>query len=183
MGKCNENENPMTTAKTVGIRNSIATRLLKTVFGFYLIIAVGVTMAHMVIEYSYQKGNIQNDLRDIQRTFEPGISVDLWQLNQESLESVIRGMLEIPTIVGVKIHNESGKDVALGGVVSHNDRIGDIGFHIDISGLVDGAVDFRSGASYQFELFEHSFPIRYTYEGIDRVLGKATIYSSSAVIY
>ncbi len=45
----------MKPGKFIDVKNSIATKLLKIVFSFYLIIAISVTAGHMVMEYQYQK--------------------------------------------------------------------------------------------------------------------------------
>ena len=100
---------PVKPENTVGIRHSIATKLLRVVFALYIIIAAAVTMSHMVMEYRYQKSNISGDLEGIQRTFEHALAVDMWNMGEESLRSTVKGMLEIPTVVGVEINNDTGK--------------------------------------------------------------------------
>ncbi len=167
----------------VRIKDSLATKLLRTVFSFYVVIAVAVTVAHMVIDYNYQKDNITKDLKNIQKTFEKGLSVNLWQLNQEALETAVKGMLEVPMIVGVKIQNEDGIEVVCGGIISRNDNVENLVLQVDIAGLSDQAAYNPINQSYQFELFEHSFPVHYVYENKSRYLGEVTLYSSSTVIY
>ncbi len=103
-------KDPLKASSRIPIRNSIATKLLRIVFGFYLVIAIGVTVGHMVMEYRYQKESISRDLEDIQRTFERGLAIDIWQLSEESLLTAVDGMLEIPVIVGVKIQDINGVD-------------------------------------------------------------------------
>ena len=114
-------EKTVETKEHVPIRNSIATKLLRVVFSFYLVIAIGVTMVHMVMEYRHQKDDIINGLEGIQKTFEQGIALDMWQLNQESLSSTIEGMLKLPVVVGVRIQDAKDADIAFGCIsLSHS---------------------------------------------------------------
>ena len=167
----------------VGIKDSIATKLLRTVFGFYLIVAVTVTAIHMIVEYNYQKDNILQGLISIQKGYEQGLAVNMWQLNREALETLVRGMVESSEVVGVKIQNEKGENVAISGNISQQGKAGHVGSHTDFSGLSDSEMSTHEDGSYPFDLFEHVFLIKYNFEGKIKFLGKATIYSSSTVIY
>jgi len=137
----------------------------------------------MVLEYRYQKDNIQQDLEDIQKTFEQSIALDLWHMNQKSLSSTINGMLKIPAIVGVKIINIDNLGVAIGGIISQNNRIGDVGQHIDLMGLDIKEAPIHMDNIKELRLFTHEFPLVYTYQDEDRLMGKASIYSSTSVVF
>jgi len=163
-------------------KNSISTKLFKTVFGLYLFIAVGVTIGHMIFEYRYQKNNIQKDLQDVQKTFEHGLALDLWQLDGKSLQSTLEGMLEIPIIVGVKIQNAEDVTIAVAGTVSQNEIAGDLGLHVDLLGLSDETIDLKLGKRYDLNIFMHQFPLQYEYKNKIRDVGEATFYSNTSVI-
>ncbi len=173
----------MTPQSEISMGNSIATKLLRYVFSLYLVIAIAVTVGHMVMEYQYQKKNISNDLRDIQKTFEKALAIELWQLNQESLRSTVEGVLEIPVISGVKIKNVNGIDVAVGGIIAQNGEVGNVGLHIDLMSLNETDLAVHEDEKYTLEVIEHTFPIVYTYENETRQLGMVTIYSNSSVIF
>ncbi len=168
----------------INIRNSIATRLLRIVFSFYIVIAIGVTLIHMIMEYRYQKDNISRDLENIQRTFERGLAIDLWQMNQESLSSTVEGMLEIPVIVGVKIQDENGVFVAVGGIIAQGEDIGNVGRQVNLLGLNQEESKIHEDEKYKLDVFMHRFPIVYTYyEEETKQLGEATIYSNTSVVF
>ncbi len=164
------------------MKNSIATRLLKVVFSLYLIIAVGITLFHMFLEYRYQKESIHKDLEDIQQTFEQGLALDLWQMDQPSLQSTIKGMLKIPIIVGVKIQNPKNLDVAVGGIIRQENVVGAVGLHVDLLGLNQIESSVHENEKYNLELFMHRFPIIYSYDNETNQLGTATVYSNTSVI-
>ncbi len=173
----------MKSESAISIRNSISTRLLRIVFSLYLVIAIGVTLTHMVMEYQYQKKNIGHDLVNLQKTFEQGLAVEIWHLNHEELQSTLKGMLEIPAIVGVRIQNESGKSIAIGGIIASGSDIGDVGQHVNLLGLDKEESEFHNIESLTFELFKHEFPILYTYKEETKTLGRATIYSSTSEVF
>ncbi len=173
----------MKSDKQIPIKNSIATRLLRVVFSFYLVIAISVTLGHMFMEYRHQKKSISRDLRDIQRTFEQGLSIDMWHMDQESLRSTIKGILEIPVIVGVKIQDKAGLAVAIGGIVAKDDIVGEVGQHVDLMGLNQEEFSIHRDGIYNFDVFAHQFPLSYSYEEESRRLGTATIYSNTTVVF
>ena len=90
----------------VHLKDSIAARLLKVVFTIYLVIAVNVTLIHMVVEYYHTKNNIRQELKLFQKTFEASLARSLWSLNAGQMHSTLKGIVEMPVIVGVKIVNK-----------------------------------------------------------------------------
>jgi len=174
-----KSENP------IGIRRSIATKLLKIVFSFYLLVAVCLTIGQMVMEYRYQKSSVEHDLKAIQQTYEKGLAIDLWQLDDESLSSIIEGMLKLPVVIGVKVRNARGVDVAVGGIIHHHGvRVGNAGQHINLLGLgkeVTALYDeHHSDNNY---VFTHEFPLSYVHGGKTDQLGRVTLYSNSSVVF
>ncbi len=167
----------------ISIRDSIATKMLVAVLALYLLIATCVSIIHLWVEYRYQKENIIEDLGDIERAFTPGLAVNLWDLDENSLQASVEGMLKIPILVGVKISNNEQTLVAIGGIVKGHGKKGDVGFHINLSGLSDEEAAVHEAELYTFEMFERQFQISYNLDGKTIPLGGATIYSNSSVIY
>jgi len=94
---------------TVSFRHSIATRLLTIVFSIYLIVTFTVTLTHMIAEYYDTKNKIGEDLEIFNKTFAPGLSLSIFNVDDEQAASVIKGMFEIPIIVGVKVEDPEGE--------------------------------------------------------------------------
>ncbi len=169
-----------------GIRKSIATKLLKVVFSIYLVIAIGVMISEMVMEYRYQKANIRRDLEGIQGTFEHVLANDIWQMDQQELRSTIEGMLEMPVIVGVEIHNDKGTDIAVGGIIKHDHDppiAGKVGINVNMFGLDLSESKVTQENAYKYEMFSHSFPIMYSHEKGTTELGRAKVFSNASVIW
>lgn len=167
----------------VNIRNSVATRLLRIVFSFYIVFAILVTLSHMLIEYNYQKGDINNSLVEFQPTIESTLSMNLWHMDDQSLKSTIDSIVKIPLIVGIKIKDESKNAIAIDGVVTEADFSGRVGQDIDFLGLKNDGYVAAQDDPYNLEIFQHAFPIYYRYKGKQRRLGEVTLYSNSSVIF
>ena len=153
------------------------------VLGLYLLIATGVSLSHIWMEYRYQKANIIQDLGDIENAFEDGLAVSLWGLDQKALQASVEGMLRVPTLTGIRIITDEGTTVAIGGIVTDRGETGNVGLHVNLLGCSDEDKDVHEHEPYKFEIFKHQFPITYESKGEGLPLGRATIYSNSSVIY
>jgi signal transduction histidine kinase len=155
-------------------KDSIATQLTKFVFAWYCIVASLITISQVVVEYGYTKSQIIEELAANKKIFEPVLSVALWNLDQQQLQSSIDGMMAIPIIRGVRVmHNES-QIKAVGQVVDDNnirqtyDQFGD---PTDLTPATNG------------ELISYSFDVFYTYRNKGRKVGKVIVYSDSTAIF
>ena len=173
----------MRSKRQIPIKNSIATQLLKVVFSLYLIFAIAVTLGQMFMEYRYQKNNIHHELKDIQKTFEHALGINLWYLNHESLVSTLEGMLNLPAIVGIKIQNIEGKNLAIGGIITQREVSGKVGLHIDLLGLNPEDSEIHKDNKYNLDVFMHKFPIFYINNNETKQLGEATLYSNTSVVF
>ena len=153
------------------------------VLGLYLLIATLITVSHIWIEYRYQKENIIHDLSDFENAFEDGLAISLWGLDDEALYASIQGMLKIPTLVGVKINNEKGDIIAIGGFVTEHGVTGTLPLHVNLSGIGKKKTTVEQGKSSNFEMFQHPFTIDIDINDETIRLGQATIYSNSSVIH
>ncbi len=151
----------------VPIQDSIAARLLGKVFSFYLILATAVTISHMVAEYIRTKEAVQRELKIIERTFTPSLSVALWEMNQDQLHSNLRGLVELPVIVGVQVRTPEGKI---------SEDIGEVIPRPENSLISTGMNDSASG------LFWHTFQIQHLRGEKVYLIGSVTIYSNRGVV-
>ena len=58
----------------IPLNKSIATRLLKAVFGLYLVVTIVVTISAMVTEYNHTGDEIETEIIDLQETMLPIIA-------------------------------------------------------------------------------------------------------------
>ncbi len=165
------------------VNRPLATRLLRVVFGLFLVVVVCLTIAQMAIEYRYQENSIRKEFSNIQTSFENVLAGQMWHLDENALRSTVEGMIELPIIVGVKIADESGKIIALGGIVNTGNGKGETGIHVHLQGLAPGDQQVHKEQTYRFELYETDFPIVYPVNQQPRVLGRVTLYSNASVVF
>lgn len=154
----------------VYFKNSIANYLFKKVFAIYIIIALSVTVVHMVAEYQFEKTYMTREFKSLQKIFEPGLALALWHVDEKQLMSNLKGMIEQPSLVGVKI--EFGKEMT--GLGTIMDSQGNP-VTLDDQGNALAAVEFSN-------LFAYQFPIFFDYQGELREVGITTFYSSETII-
>ncbi len=178
-----EKQRLMAVGTRISLKDSIATRMLLVILGLYLLVAMTITLSHVLVEYKYQKENIIQDLEDIEQAFENGLAVSLWGLDQQALQASVEGMLRIPTLVGVKISNLENTIISIGGIIIEQNKTGRVGLHVNISGCSDEEKTVHGDELYSLEIFQRQFSITYDLEGEKILLGQATLYSNSSVIY
>ena len=154
--------------------DSIATQLIKIVFGLYCVVAVIVTATQIVIEYQYTENQIKNELAINQHIFAPVLSIGLWNLDDEQIQNTINGMLAIPIITGVSIVQDNQLYTATGTIIDLNGNT----VTFDSSGK-----PIDSPPSNQAELFAYQFAIEYDFRGELKQVGQATIFSDSQVVF
>jgi len=155
-------------------KNSIATQLLKWIILSYLIITFIVTLIHLSIEYVYTKDRVNKELEVIGNTFAPSLAQALWDVNLGMLQPTFLGMQKFPSVVGIKLLNEKGKDIRTSGMIIDQDgnilKIASDGNRLPLKGYTG--------------LFEFSFPIMYKEQGEEETkVGEVSLYSDNKVVF
>lgn len=141
---------------------SITRQLIASVFGLYCLVAIGLTLTHIIIEYKHTKSLIAEELKTNQQIFEPVLSSALWDLDMDQLTSALEGMLQVPIITGVLIEQDGNQILARGNVVNQS--------------------DLTEPTAMNQDLFSYQFPIQYLYNNNTLNIGSTTLYSDSSVI-
>jgi signal transduction histidine kinase len=101
---------------------SLAGRLFKLVFGWYLLLAILVTGIQLGLEYSSIRNTIASDLVALGRSFAPGVSDAMWTYDTTLLDSLARGVAQTAIVTGVKIENSRAQVVATHGRIPDEGR-------------------------------------------------------------
>jgi len=158
----------------VSVKNSIAIQLLKAVFMLYLTVAVTVTCLHMVAEYYNTKGAIYHELQILHKMTEPSLANALWDVDMEQLHSTLKGIVNLPVIVGIRIEDEQ-QIVGMAGTVINQDG--------KIVTVDEKGTEVSSVINYP-ELFWYQAPIVYKdHREKSNKVGTATLYSSTHVVF
>ncbi len=154
----------------IPVKDSIAAKLLKVTFSIYFILTLTVTFIHMTVEYFHVKNSVSKELEVIQKTFEPALAKAMWDLSHNQVQSILKGMVQLPQVIGIRLENQKGEDIGTAGSVSEQGK----------KILPDKQEILNS--DNQGNLFQHQFVIKYMRTGKTMELGKTTIYSSSDVV-
>ncbi|MFE1599625.1 diguanylate cyclase [Methylobacterium sp. ID0610] len=151
----------------------LAVRLMRVMFGCYLVVAVALTAVQMAVEYRFASQRLTDDVAALQRTFSPGIEDAMWRFNTEVLTGILTGMKEIPVVVGVEIRNERGTRVQAIGTIS--DAAGQA-WHVGARGDLTAAThDFGTPFSRTFDL------VHVDQNGVRYPVGSWTVYSNDSI--
>lgn len=136
---------------------NLSKQLLRSILVIYLLLTFVVTIVHLSVDYQYTKNNIQNELKQIAKTFHSALETSLWELNDEQLKSIVDGMMNIPLIYGVQIKG-SADEVLINRSQKTNTKIENAKYY------------------YQFSIY-HQMNENSIY------LAKVTIYSDDEAIF
>jgi len=162
----------------IHIKDSIAMKLLKMVFSLYLLIAITVTLTHMVAEYYNTEDSVAQDLQVFQKTFEASLSQAVWSFDEAQLQSVLTGMLNVPIITGVKVNvGEESDEIYGAGVIFDQE-----GKRIALNSEED-LVPVEEQGEF-FGIIEHRFPLIFMDEyGNANKMGEGTVYSNTSIVF
>lgn len=159
-------------------KNGIGLRLLRYVFGCYLIVALLVTATQLLFEYRHVKSDVFGQIYDLEKTFKDSFINSIWSFDTNQLEVTLFGMMKINTVTGVKIETEKRQLIAfLGDVVSQDTQI------ISSEALPSPGMKeielLHAGSTVNQTLFEYSFPLKYQEEenGPISLIGYGYIYT------
>ncbi len=156
---------------------SIATRLLRIIFGCYFMVTVVVTVVQLTAEYKHTRTRVESEIEAMQHTFGPGIADAMWRFNDDIMRGILSGMKELPIVVGIKVVDEQGKLVrAVGTVLDEQGKR----MHV----LPDGRlVPPLRDDGLLGQIISREFPIAYAMEnGSLQQIGKWTVYSNRRIV-
>ena len=164
----------------VTFKDSISAKLIKVVFGYYIIFAVIVTLIQLGVEYHDVKHNVMKEVENLQTSFESSLSEAIWTLNDAQLKSLLKGIWGNQVIVALRINNYQKEK-------ENTQTFG--GWFIDLKGnyhIIDQEKEKSLPPMKErtfSELILYEFPLKYIDEYKDEHdIGKAIFYSSSQVV-
>lgn len=97
--------------------NKLSYQLLIIILSIYFSLTIVMTIIHMYTEYEYTKRNVINELKILEKTYKPALIRSLWELNTAQTEAIAKGIINLPTVTGITIREDSNKLVDL-----HSDK-------------------------------------------------------------
>ncbi len=139
-------------------KNGIGLRLLRYVFGCYLIVALVVTGIQLVSEYRHVKSDVFSQIYDLEKTFKNSLVNSIWSFDTPQLEVTLFGMTEIDTVSGIKIMDERKQLLAsIGDVVAEDSQVFS-SENLKSPGMKKIKL-MHSGSAVRQTLIEYTFPI------------------------
>lgn len=163
------------------LKHSITRRLLVVVFSIYLIITIGVTLAHMDFEYEFSKYQTVAALKNIQAMIHNSISQAIWEFNTTQIDTILHGLFSNAYVVGVKL------------IIPQNDtKAGTASKQIGLIENDNGELIYVDPNTQAVKLvtntFERLIPDEFPIEHVDSLnrklnIGTMYIYSSNKVVF
>lgn len=104
------------------LKHSISAQLLNSIFRIYLFLAIIITAFQLKFEFDNLKIVVVNRLKAIEKTFAPALANASWQLDEEGVNWILKGIMSNNEIVGIKMKVHGTKLVRQLGL---NKAIGD----------------------------------------------------------
>ena len=153
----------------VPIKQSVSTKLFRTVFPLYLLIAVITTLAHMLLEFNYTKQHISQELVTVSDAIKPGLTTAVWNIHNEQVASIINGTERLPIITGIQIENEHGEILGSAGQTAISPTLKNDKNKSSFNLLSDNIL--------------YSSPLYYQKKDNKILIGKLTLHSNSQVVF
>ena len=106
----------------VPIQSSIGFKLLRTIFGVYIIITVIITTVHVATEYRVIKNEVKEGFALHNKILGKTLTHEVWHLDLEQLDRTLSGIMQIPDVIGVSVHTPEGMILGRKGVVSIDEK-------------------------------------------------------------
>jgi len=90
---------------------AISKQLFTRVFSIYVIVAVLITSLQIIDEYNHTQADIKQEILNINETFKPAISTDLWSFHIDALNSLAQGMMKLDLVNGIEILDAQGAQI------------------------------------------------------------------------
>lgn len=152
---------------------SLSRTLLTRVLSFYFVLTFLVTCVQIGAEYINTKDNIKKELLTIERTFSSSLTRAVWELNTQQAVDIAQGLVDIPTIKGIRVTDENNQVITQLGEVSDATEY-------QLLNEADGYLHINSTSE---GLFGHSFSLIFEFSGRTTKVGSVTLLSSNQVIF
>jgi two-component system, sensor histidine kinase and response regulator len=96
---------------------TLAHRLIRTMFPWFLLIAFGLMTAQVTVQYFSVKGAIDRDLTALGSTVEQPVAAAVWELDQPTLHALAEGILQNSFVTGLQIITDQGETLMASGQV------------------------------------------------------------------
>ncbi|NRB42508.1 MAG: hypothetical protein HRU20_29230 [Pseudomonadales bacterium] len=159
----------MKKSNLVSIKQSIGTKLFRTVFPLYLLIAIITTLFHMWVEFNNTKQHVFQELVAVSNAIQPGLSTAVWGFDYVQLDAIIFGTKNLPIITGIQLVDESVEMIA-DAVQVKDAQAMKHSYQDQVPGLMSESILYSSPLYYQDKFGKN-------------LIGQLTLYSNSQIVF
>ena len=154
-------------------RKSLSSQLLIVVIALYILLITILTAFQMVNEFKYEKTKVQDELQHIARSFTPGFSHALWEINHPQIESLSNGALQQSVIVGIHVLDNNNR------VLGEKGRV----HQVSDPGALSSAENMEMLQSDDTGLFWIPMQLHWVRDTMQFDVGTVVLYSSLDVVW
>ena len=164
-------------------RKSIAVRLLRVVFSCYLIVTVIVTSVQLYLEYENIEESLLVELFNVSQSFSESIGKALWNVDIDSMQSLLAGLNKIQIIDGVTIEDHNGEIQYYVGEITKHARSVASNRVIIFNGKVAREKTLNIG-DVHYHMYEYSFEVMFRVHEAKKpkLIGRVYLYSSRKTV-
>ncbi|MAX66975.1 MAG: hypothetical protein CME66_08575 [Halobacteriovoraceae bacterium] len=102
-------------------RISISFEVIRYITLYYFSIAVLLTIIQIIMEYNDIRQNISSSIQEITSSFNESLTNSLWEFNDTQTHTILTGILESPSVMGVRLVGIDGRTIVqLGQTIEEN---------------------------------------------------------------
>ena len=145
-------------------QNSISRVLLTSVLTVYFLLTLTITMVQVAIEYNNTRDSLLNDIRQQHHTFAASFARAMWEFNIPQAEALATGLLNVPSISGIILRDEQGRQIYQAGRVPPKERLEQLN-------SPDQVIEYQG-------VFGFYSPLVWEFAGGSEIVGEVILFSS-----
>ncbi len=174
----------MASLQPIALKESLPAKLLTKVFSVYLVVTILLTSFHLVAEYQNTQELVLRELEGLSRSFNPGLSLSVWNEDENQARSIAAGILESPSIVKVQINPDWGVETQEIVTSASELKPGTLVADAPPQSTTESPSDTATDGLLEQRLFGATFPIVYvTPEQSPKNLGTITLFSDHSIVF
>lgn len=158
------------------LNSPLARRIVKIVLGLYFIVAVSLTIVHLLFEFYQQKDDIYADIQRSINNIEPVITEAMWNFDNTQIEKTVSALMAEDFILGLVVYDTNDEVIQSLGVNENGQYSKSPALNAD-----DAPIQFDTSSSLS-KLYKYSFSLERVDNGKIQLMGKVVAFSSSSVV-
>ncbi|RNF51414.1 sensor domain-containing diguanylate cyclase [Marinomonas hwangdonensis] len=136
--------------------NNLSQKMMRVIFSIYMVVTLVITSVQFLSEYLKTQAVIVGELQQLEVTVRGPISTSLWQYDQNQLDVITDGLVQMPIIEGVEVFDKNAQNII--------------------------SKTFDVDSSVPLSIFDSKLELNRTLNGERIPLGTLVLYSSSGVV-